>query len=132
MVAGRHAERAALSGELARTSGKRLRKGEAPAAVAVFRQQFIALLTLQPSKPMKAAELARVLDQEVEKSIPSLPETERSAAWLLIAQIREQLLGDPVTSLAAYDRVSAADKSSPRAQEKIDRLSAYVTQSRNR
>ena len=115
----------ALAAEIVKYRPRRARDRERSEALDREREKFVALLTLQPSQPREAAELGRALASDLEATVPSLPAQDLGRAWIMIAQIREQLLGDPAAAIAAYEIAAKSENVQAAASAKISRLSLH-------
>jgi hypothetical protein len=92
------------------------------------REKFLALLALQPARPREAAELGKVLAVELESAVSAFSAREIGRAWLVIAQIKEQLLGDPTAAIVAYEKAAEYKAVQAASLASITRLSRQIPQ----
>jgi hypothetical protein len=122
MVARQRGHARALAEELVNLRPRAARPKAAPLAHEIWSQYYVAVLSLQPRDPVRAADLARETVAEITAALPDLPERQQVAAWLMVAGLREHVIGDGPAALAAYESAQAAGGDAAMISAKSERL----------
>jgi hypothetical protein len=99
-------------------------ESEADKETIIWREYYLAALSIMASQPDKGVVAARRIEALIEAGIPQLTDEKKARAYELLGDLRYLILGDSANALVAHESAATLRPPSPEQKQRIDEIKA--------